>query len=57
MLKEELVKREEVNIKEQDKWRVGYLARLLEQRQEQHYLGQVEDENSLSTLIDSLCVN
>ena len=56
-LKEELVKREEVDIKEQDKWRVGYLARLLEQRQEQHYLGQVEDENRLSTLIDSLCVN
>ena len=38
-------------------WRVGYLSRLLEQRQEHHYLAQVYEEKRLANLIDSLCVN
>ena len=57
MLKEELVKREVVDIMEQDKWRVSYLVGLLEQRQIKHYAGDQEDEQRLSDLIDSLWVN
>ena len=56
-LKEELLKREVVDILKQDKWRVSYLARLLEQRQMVHYMGDQAEEQRLSDLIDSLCVN
>ena len=56
-LKEELVKREKVDIPDQDKWRVGYLATLLERRQVAHYQGLEEEEKNLDELLDSLCVN
>jgi hypothetical protein len=40
-----------------DAWCLKYLGLLLEQRQEAHYCGLVEEEDRLDNLIDSLCVN
>ena len=51
------VKADTVQVDNVDKWRVGYLGTLLQQRQEWHYLGEVEEEERLQTLVDSLCVN
>ena len=56
-IKEGLVKADTVQADNVDKWRVGYLGTLLQQRQEWHYLGEVEEEERLQTLVDSLCVN
>ena len=56
-LKKELVKQEKVDTNEQDKWIVGYLAKLLVQRQQVQFLCQEHEERTLSELIDSLCVN
>ena len=38
-----------------DKWRIRYLARLLEERGQAHYEG--DDVDDLTVLIDSLCSN
>ena len=56
-MKQELVKKDVVNIPDQDNWRIGYLASLLEQRQVHHYQGNDEEEQRLTSLIDSLCIN
>ena len=40
-----------------DVWRVPYLSLLLEQRQTAHYGGMEEEEERLSGLIESLCIN
>ena len=40
---------------EQDKWRLTYLGRLLEERGEKFF--RMEDTTQLTELIDSLCVN
>jgi hypothetical protein len=56
-LREKLVKMELVEVPPQDRWRVSYLARLLEQRQVAKYLGLEEKEMELTGLVDSLCVN
>ena len=56
-LKVKLVNRELIDVPRQDEWRVKYLCRLLEQRQEYHYLGEVEQVNQVTDLIDSLCIN
>ena len=56
-IKKELVEKERVVVPNQDQWRVSYLASLLERRQVVQYLGLEEDEEYLSELIDSLCVN
>ena len=38
-----------------DKWRIPYLAKLLDQRGEDHF--QMKNTSDLTDLIDSLCVN
>ena len=53
-VKAELVKKLAV-VPDIDKWRLPYLARLLEDRGELHYNGGETDH--LTSLIDSLCVN
>ena len=40
-----------------DEWRVPYLTLLLEQRQTAHYGGMEEEEERLTGLIESLCIN
>ena len=40
-----------------DEWRVPYLTLLLEQRQRAHYGGMEEEEERLTGLIESLCIN
>ena len=52
-----LLKADTVEIANEDKWRVKYLGTLLQQRQEWHYQGAVDEEEQLQTLVDSLCVN
>ena len=42
-------------VPEVDRWRLVYLAKLLEKRGEQYYQGA--DTDDLTTLIESLCVN
>ena len=56
-LKVELASRETVQVPEQDMWRVKYLHKLMEEKQEHHYKGEVEQVKQLSDLIDSLCIN
>ena len=45
----------QAQVPEQDAWRIGYLAKLLEQRGELHY--NMGDTSELSDQIDSLCMN
>ena len=40
-----------------DEWRLPYMGLLLEQRQALHYGGHSEEENRLSELVNSLCIN
>ena len=56
-LKEALINAELVEVPQVDSWRVRYLSKLLEQRQRLHYSGNKHEEEILSTLIDSLCIN
>ena len=56
-LKVELAIRETVEVPEQDRWRVKYLDKLMKEKQENHYMGEVEQVKKLSDLIDSLCIN
>ena len=56
-VKEELAKQEQVEVPAQDVWRVQYLARLLEERQWLHYRGDEVNEQQVTLLIDSLCIN
>ena len=44
-----------VELPDQDKWRVPYLGRLLEERRESFH--NMEDTNENTELIDSLCIN
>ena len=56
-LKVELGQREIIDVPEQAQWRIKYLSRLLEQRQNHHYLGEVEQVKQMTDLIESLCIN
>ena len=49
--------REAVSVPEGAEFRLPYLLRLLEHRQELHYHGLQGDEEDVQRLIDSLCVN
>jgi hypothetical protein len=40
-----------------DEWRVSYLTLLLEQRQTAHYGGMEEEDERLTSLIESMCIN
>ena len=51
------LKAELVKIAPVDQWRIKYLSKLLEQRQQFHYSGKKCEEEIVSLLIDSLCVN
>ena len=55
MVRDELGKRMAAAIPESDVWRVGFLAKLLQERGEAHYGGL--QTNELTSLIDSLCMN
>ena len=56
-IKEELVEKEKVEVPAQDKWRISYLSKLLEQKQIAHYMGDETVVSQVTTLIDSLCIN
>ena len=56
-LKKMLHEKVQVPVPVQDRWRLQYLATLLAQRQELHYMGAVDEEEKLTVLIDSLCIN
>ena len=53
----ELASRETVDVPEQDRWRVKYLDKLMEEKKEYHYMGEVEQVKQVSDLIDSLCID
>ena len=40
-----------------DMWRLPYLKRLLEQRLQHHYSGEIQEEARIQSLIEYLCVN
>jgi hypothetical protein len=48
-LKMELVSRETVEVSEQDTWRVKYLHKLMVEKQEKHYMGEVERVKQVRT--------
>ena len=54
-LREALRKQEVITVVEGDQWRIPYLEKLLEQRQEIKYAG--EDVKDIDSLISSLCIN
>ena len=54
-LKEVLKKNEVVDSPMMDQWRVNYLATLLAQRQELHYIGATVEEDRVAELVNALC--
>ena len=59
-LREEIRKKELVEIENQEKWRIPYLSKLLGQRQELVYQGMDKEEEEMTRiddLINSLCTN
>ena len=54
-LKEAIIQKEEVAVLEEDRWRLAFLSKLLEQRQELNYLGL--DITDINSHINSLCIN
>ena len=56
-VKARLVENETVAVEDSDKWRVKYLGKLLEHRQEWQYMGSDEEVERIQKLVDSLCVN
>ena len=53
-VREAVMERELVAVPEEDAWRLPYLAKLLERRQRQYYLGLGTED--VQELIDSLCM-
>ena len=53
-LKEAIIQKKEVAVLEEDRWRLAYLSKLLEQRQELNYLGL--DITEVNSYINSLCI-
>ena len=56
-LKQALESAELADIPETDRWRIPYLNKLLSQKLEAHYNGDLHEEKNLRSLIDSLVVN
>ena len=59
-LREQIRKKETVEIENQEKWRIPYLSKLLGQRQELVYQGMDKEEEEMTRiddLINSLCTN
>ena len=56
-MRKTLVKLETVSPPPEDTWRLKYLEKLMEQRQELHVMGMVEEEGELQGLINSLCTS
>jgi hypothetical protein len=56
-LKKMLHEKTQIPVPVQDRWRLQYIAALLAQRQELHYMGGFDEEENLTVLIDSLCFN
>ena len=54
-IKLSLAASELVEVCDSEKWRIGYLSKLLEQRQELHYNGW--EHRHIDGLIDSICIN
>ena len=48
--------REQTEVPDVDKWRVGYLAILLKQRMAAYYSADEEEKDRLSMLINSLAI-
>ena len=53
-LREAIIMKEEVIVEEGEQWRIVYLSKLLQQRQELWYAG--EDVEEITCLINSLCI-
>ena len=51
------MEREVVAPAPEDAWRLPYLAKLLEQRQQLHSLGTDKEEERVQHLIESLCIS
>ena len=56
-LREELIRKLEIDVPPTDKWRAPYLSSLLKQRQMCYYQGDSESMKTISVLINSLCIN
>ena len=56
-LKQELLRAEHQEVPQQDWWRTAYLRKLLEQRLVAHYSGDLNQEERLESLINSLVIN
>ena len=48
---------EAVPVPDMDRWRIPYLQRLLSEKQDHYYSGDVLNEKHTASLIDSLVVN
>ena len=56
-LRDAIREKESVAVEVNDQWRIPYLNKLLEQRQELIYLGLEKGENRVEELINSLCIH
>ena len=57
MVRKILVDMETVTPPPEDTWRLGYLEKLMLQRDELHLMGMMEEEAELQKLINSLCTS
>ena len=56
-LRAALLRSEVVPVPDRDRWRIPYLQRLLSEKQDHYYSGDVLNEKRIASLIDSLVVN
>ena len=56
MVRKSLSERETVTVPPGDTWRVPYLAKLLETRQQLYYMGKEDELELCQKIIESLCI-
>ena len=57
LIRQLVTRKEAVAPPPQSAWRLPYLSKLLQQRQELHYRGLKEAEEEVQELIDAICIN
>ena len=56
-LKAALLSSSMVEVPDQDRWRIPYLEKLLEERMRAYYKGDEEEVKRIQSLLVSLCIN
>ena len=57
MARKKLIELETVSLPPEDTWRLQYLGKLMQQREELHVMGMEVEKEELQGLINSLCIS